>query len=83
MRTGNGGGPAIWVAVSSILIIMMENKGFGFECLSAIDGRMVTAQGFAFIDDTDVIEAAKSVEQSGEDVCPAVQAAASLWSGGI
>ena len=62
---------------------MMENKGFGFECLSAIDGRMVTAQGFAFIDDTDVIEAAKSVEQSGEDVCPAVEAAAELWSGGI
>jgi len=61
---GNGAGPAIWVAISSILIIMMEAKGFGFECLSAIDSRMVTAQGFAFIDDTDVIEAAKTVDQN-------------------
>ena len=42
------------------------------------------AQGFAFIDDTDVVEAAKTVDQSGEDVCPAVQqAAATLWPGGI
>lgn len=33
---GNGAGPAIWVAVGSILI-MMEAKHFGFECLSALN----------------------------------------------
>ena len=30
---GNGARPAIWVAVSSILISMMEDNGHGFECL--------------------------------------------------
>src|SRR5210317_476621 len=80
---GNGAGPAIWVAVSSILISMMETMGYGFESLTAIDQHLVSAQCFAFIDDTDVIEAAKSVNQSVVDILPRVQAAALLWSKSI
>src|SRR5210317_979062 len=80
---GNGAGPAIWVAVSSILITMMEAAGYGFECLTSISNSMVNAQCFAFIDDTDVIEAAYSVDERMEDILPQVQAAASLWSDGI
>ncbi|CAJ1954259.1 unnamed protein product [Cylindrotheca closterium] len=63
---------------------MMVALGFGFECLTAIDSRLVTAQCcFCFVDDTDVIEAGTSVDQSGEDICTSVQAAASTWAGGI
>ena len=80
---GNGAGPAIWVAVSSILIIMMEAAGFGFECLSALESKLVSAQCFCFVDDTDVIESASSVLSSGEDVSGSVQKAATLWAGGI
>ena len=80
---GNGAGPAIWVAVSSILIIMMEAAGFGFECLSALESKLVSAQCFCFVDDTDVIESAPSVLSSGEDVSGSVQKAATLWAGGI
>lgn len=80
---GNGAGPPIWAAVSSILILMMEAAGFGFECLSALSRRLITAQCFAFVDDTDAIEAAKDVNSSIEDIFPDVQAAAKLWSGGI
>ncbi|CAJ1945764.1 unnamed protein product, partial [Cylindrotheca closterium] len=43
----------------------------------------VTAQCFCFVDDTDVIEAGDTVHHSGEDICASVQAAATLWSGGI
>lgn len=80
---GNGAGPAIWVAVSSIIISMMEASGFGFECLSAIDSRLVVAQCLAFIDDTDLTEAAKSVDSPIEHICPSIQKAATLWAGGI
>ena len=80
---GNGAGPPIWAAVSSILILMMEAAGFGFECLSALSRRLITAQCFAFVDDTDAIEAAKDVHLSVEDIFPSIQSAAKLWSGGI
>ncbi|CAJ1938660.1 unnamed protein product, partial [Cylindrotheca closterium] len=80
---GNGAGPPIWVSVSSVIIQMMTAMGFGFECLTAIDSQLITAQCFCFVDDTDVIKAGKSVEQSGEDICHSVQQAASTWAGGI
>ncbi|CAJ1959775.1 unnamed protein product [Cylindrotheca closterium] len=80
---GNGAGPPIWVSVSSVVIQMMTAMGFGFKCLTAIESQLITAQCFCFVDDTDVIKAGKSVEQSGEDICHSVQQAASTWAGGI
>lgn len=43
----------------------------------------MTAQCLAFIDDTDLTEAAKSVDNVGEDICGPLQQAATLWAGGI
>ncbi|CAJ1960198.1 unnamed protein product [Cylindrotheca closterium] len=62
---------------------MMTAMDFGFECLTANDSQLITAQCFCFVDDKDVIKAGKSVEQSGEDICHSVQQAASTWAGGI
>ena len=80
---GNGAGPPIWISVSSVLITMMEAMGFGFECLSALESHLVTAQCFCFVDDTDVIEAGNTVHHSGESICASVQSAATFWAGGI
>lgn len=74
----NGAGPAILVAVSSILITMMEALGYGFECSSALESKLVSAQCFCFVNDTDVIKSASSVLSSGEAVCESVQKAATL-----
>ncbi|CAJ1960231.1 unnamed protein product, partial [Cylindrotheca closterium] len=62
---------------------MMVAMGFGFECLTAINSHLVTAQCFCFVDDTDVIEAGASVNHSGKGICPSIQAAASMWAEGI
>ena len=70
---GNGAGPAIWVAISSILIGMMMGMGFGFDFLSSISWSPVTAECFCFVDDTDLCEAAPSVEHSGEAILPRVR----------
>lgn len=80
---GNGAGPTIWVAVSAILICMLEAAGFGLEILSAVSGLLVLANVLSFIDDADVIQAAKSVEQSAEDLFYSVQQAMDLWAGGV
>lgn len=80
---GNGAGPPIWVAVSLILILMIEAAGFVFEYLTAISHELITAQCFSFVDDTKLVEAAKSVDQTGESILPVIQQMAALWSGGI
>ncbi|CAJ1943989.1 unnamed protein product [Cylindrotheca closterium] len=80
---GNGAGPPIWISTSSVLITMMEAMGYGFECLLVLESQLVTAQCFCFVDNTDVIEAGGTVHHSGEDICASVQAAATLWLGGI
>ncbi|CAJ1932275.1 unnamed protein product, partial [Cylindrotheca closterium] len=80
---GNGARPPIWISVSSVLITMMEAMGYGFEALSALESKLVMAQCFCFVDDTDVIGAGTTVQHSGESICPSVQAAAPLPSGGI
>ena len=33
---GNGAGPAIWVAISSVLLNIMRSNGFGFAIFSAL-----------------------------------------------
>ena len=80
---GNGAGPTIWVAVSSILLGMMISQGFGFESLAALSGIAVIANCFAFIDDTDICQAAPSVDQSGEATMPSVQHSLDWWSQAI
>ena len=80
---GNGAGPTIWVAISSILIGMMMGMGFGFDFLSSISWSAVTAECFCFVDDTDLCEAAPSVEHSGESILPKVRQAMKWWSEAI
>ena len=77
---GNGAGPTIWVAVSSILLGMMFSKGFGFDFFSAISWASLLVNAFAFVDDTDVCQAASSVLASGEDIVPSIQEALTWWT---
>ncbi|CAJ1927568.1 unnamed protein product [Cylindrotheca closterium] len=80
---GNGAGPPIWVAISSILLGMMISKGFGFDFLMSISWAPLLADCFCFVDDTDVCQAAPSPDQSGESIVPAVAKALHWWSNGV
>ena len=77
---GNGAGPTIWVAISSILIDTMEAAGHGFDFVSAIDWALNVAECFCFVDNTDLIEAASSLELRGKFLVHQIQKALSLWS---
>ncbi|CAJ1968248.1 unnamed protein product [Cylindrotheca closterium] len=80
---GNGAGPPIWVAISSILLGMMISKGFGFDFLMSISLAPLLADCFCFVDDTDVCQAAPSPDQSGESIVPEVAKALKWWSNGV
>ena len=55
---GNGAGPAIWVAISTVLLTIMRQRGYGLSILSTLSFSALVMEGFAFVDDTDIIHSA-------------------------
>ena len=78
---GNGAGPAIWAAISSVLIMAMANQGHGFNIPSALSGLLVSIVCYAFVDDTDIIHAAASTSVKGEEVIGQMQEILDRWGG--
>jgi len=52
---GNGAGPQIWAAVSSLIFDMVCNLGNGTTLQSLLTQEMVHFVGFGFVDDVDLI----------------------------
>jgi hypothetical protein len=53
---GNGAGPAIWAVLSSPLLEIQRKKGFGFYMFTPISGSEVEFVGYAFVDDSDLVQ---------------------------
>jgi len=53
---GNGAGPAIWAVVSTPLLNVLRAKGFGCEFVMPLSKRWFKFVGYAFVDDTDIIQ---------------------------
>jgi len=53
---GNGAGPAIWAVVSTPLLNVLRNKGFGCELLGPLSSEFLRFVGYAFVDDTNIIQ---------------------------
>ena len=65
---GNGAGLIIWIIISALLLAIMRYEGFSLDDLSCLSQLVLVIVGFAFVDDTDIINAAKSVNTTGEDL---------------
>ena len=81
---GNGASPATWVIISAPLIEMMreaQNGGFFKEPISNICHHIV---GYAFVDDTDLIELEMDNDtRTLEEAVEAMQEAIHRWEGGL
>jgi len=54
IRQGNGVGPPIWAAISSLLFEIMQTNGFVASFICAISKEHWAMAGFAFIDNMDL-----------------------------
>ena len=50
---GNGAGPVVWAMVSSPVLQIMRNEGFGTFFKTSLSGKTIQLVGYAFVDDTD------------------------------
>lgn len=79
---GNGAGPAIWALVSSPLLQMLREAGYGAKIHSAIGSTFLHLSGFAFVDDADTVQTGQLGETT-EQIMQKAQAQLTLWEEGI
>ncbi len=78
---GNGAGPAIWAVLSTPLLNLLRSQGFGCKFTSPISKETLQFVGYAFVDDTDVIESKPNV--NSDVVVHGLQQAVDYWEGGL
>jgi hypothetical protein len=79
---GNGAGPAIWEVVSTPVLKIMKNEGFGFMYKTGIEGKELHLVGYSFVDDMDIIQYCQPGEPF-QVLTMRMQAAMDTWEGGI
>lgn len=76
---GNGFAAQIWAAISSILFKIYESEGYGAKITSPISRRDTTVAGFAFVDDTDLVDIERN-DETTEQLLQRMQAGIDLWN---
>jgi hypothetical protein len=79
---GNGAGPVIWAVVSTPVLNMMKDEGFGFMYKTSIEGKQLHFVGCSFVDDTDIIQSGQPGEHF-QVLATRMQAAMDTWEGGL
>lgn len=81
---GNGAGPTLWLAVSTPLFAMMKTAKHGIKYRTSISKEFDSIIGFAFIDDTDIVEGDFQMGHLDIDtVFDNMQEAIDRWEGGM
>jgi exonuclease III len=60
---GNGSGPSVWAILSSVIFKILESKGLQNIFASSITQVILKLAGFAYVDDSDLIQVADSTQQ--------------------
>jgi Reverse transcriptase (RNA-dependent DNA polymerase). len=86
---GNGYGPALWACISSPLLNILRQEGFGTKIVQPIQNKPIHISAFSFVDDTDIIQTHNSSQESStpislqniDDLFRTTQSALDLWAG--
>ena len=77
---GNGGGPAVWLAISAFLLKALYAQGCFSTISTPISAALSMLVGFLFVDDTDLIIWSNPGE-SAQDVIQRLQTTINTWQG--
>jgi hypothetical protein len=78
---GNGMGPVIWLAISVLLITIMDAQGHTSIFTAAISTAILRMCCFMFVDDCDLINTATDVHTSAVSMLTRFQLALDCWEG--
>jgi hypothetical protein len=77
---GNGAGPQIWAAISTVVLNMLRTQQAGAIFESPISRQSTRLVGYAYVDDTDLIA---HLQDGGDEVVQQMQQSLDLWAGGL
>jgi hypothetical protein len=80
---GNGAGPQIWAAISTVILSTLRNSASGGTFQRPISSEVQQIVGFAFVDDTDLIVCSPHDLQTASDITSQMQTLLQFWEGGI
>ena len=80
---GNGAGPAIWAVVSTPVLEMMRKHSHGAVFRLAITGPDVRMVGFAFVDDSDILQTASHLDGDIDELLLQAQTGLDCFVGGM
>ena len=80
---GNGGAPAAWVAVSTLLVLYLKMSGCEARFTTAISAVMFSFAALIFVDDTDLPVVGDTMKSSPTHIGAKMQRSASVWAGGL
>jgi hypothetical protein len=78
---GNGCGPAVYAALSAVLIDMMKTMGFGFHMMCALSATLIHFVCYVFVDDADIIHTTQDVNTAGKQIITKMQEVIDHWEG--
>jgi hypothetical protein len=79
---GNGAGPAIWAAVSTPILNMLQSQGLGCQIISPFSNQITKFVCYSFVDDMDLIISKPSL-QCAQQVLSELQRSVDTWEGGL
>jgi hypothetical protein len=65
---GNGAGPLIWAVISSPLLQIMKEEGFGTLFPTSIMDDKIQSVGCTFVGDTDLVQTGKTGQETAQEV---------------
>lgn len=77
----NGAGPLIWAIVSSPLLDIMHEEGFGTFFKTSLSSQAICFAGYAFVDDTDLVQTGKDGTETRLEILAQMQLGVNLWEG--
>jgi len=80
---GNGAGPQIWAIVSTPILDILQEAGYGATFKLAISGSSVSFISYSFVDDMDLVQTGPHIDSASQEVLPLMQAALLLWKQGL
>ena len=80
---GNDMGPMFWAVVSTPVLKVMQKEGFGTFFRACITGNTIHFVGYSFVDDTDLIQTARTPNETETEVASEMQRALNTWEGVI
>jgi len=80
---GNGTGPQIWAVVSTPILDLLCQEGYGAAFKAVVSGNQIQFVGYSFVDDTDLIQTRPTITSMMGDTLPLMQAALDLWNSSL